>query len=80
MKDEHSSIDLSARDLNGIDVLPALQIQLIIDNGVTENKSYLAFRHAGFQLVDHRLGDDVPLLNSDAIYAGKLEGRTAGGQ
>ena len=68
---------LNTRDVDGIQVVPAIAFELVINHGVAEHKLDLTFGHAGLQFINHRLGDDVTLLDGDPVDARKLVGGTA---
>ena len=62
-----------------VGVVPAIGVEAVFHKRSAENKAHLALAHAGLQLVDHVLGDDVPLLNVNTVDTGKPE-IAAGGE
>lgn len=57
--------------LDSINIVPAFPVEGVVHNGIAQNVDDLAFCHARFQLVDHRLCDDVTLLNGKAVNTRK---------
>ncbi len=74
MKNKQAPYDFATSNLNGIDVIPSILIQGVINYWVAEDKSDLAPCHPGLELINHSLGDDVALLDSDAMHTRKSEG------
>lgn len=64
--------------LYGVNIVPAILIQLIVDHGIAKYESHLTASHARLKLVDHLLGDDVALLNRDPVNAREAQVRAAG--
>ena len=62
-------------ELNGIEIVPSISLELIVNHGIAQNKLYLALGHAGFQPINHLLGDNVSLLNGNSVYAREPECR-----
>jgi len=58
---------LFAAGLDAVDIIPAVRRESIQNERRTHDKLNLLFGHAGPQLVDHVLGDDVALLNVDLV-------------
>ena len=69
----------SAGNLDRVNVVPSISIETVVDDGIAKDKPDLATRHARPQLVDHLLGDDVALLDRDAVYSREPQ-RGTGGQ
>lgn len=67
-----------ARDVDGVDIVPAIFVQVVVDNGIAQHELNLALGHTGFQFVDHGLSDHVALLNGDSMYPRELICGTSG--
>lgn len=63
----------SATDLKTVQVVPAVLVKGIFQQGGSQNEIHLALGQAGSELVDHVLGDDVSLGNIQAVDTGKSE-------
>ncbi|MFT7243628.1 MAG: hypothetical protein ACI82A_000972 [Candidatus Azotimanducaceae bacterium] len=61
-----------AWNVYGVDVVPAIFVERVVDNWIAQDKLNLSFGHARFQLVDHGLGHHIALLNGDPVYAGEF--------
>src|SRR5690606_4969336 len=70
---EHFLGALTAAGLEAVEVVPAVLMEGVADDGGTEDEVDLLLGQAGAKLIDHFLGDDVPLRNVDAVDAGKGE-------
>src|SRR5690606_11291040 len=57
--------------LQAIQVIPAVGLEGILQQGRAHDETYLPLGHAGTQLVYHFLGDDVALLDINLIYTRK---------
>ncbi len=64
---------IATRNLDRINIVPAILIQRIVNHRVTKHESDLALAHAGLEFVDHGLGDDIALLDRNAVHARKAE-------
>src|SRR5690554_8857 len=53
-------------------VVPAVLVIGVAHQRCAHDKDNLTSGHAGFQLVDHLLGDDITLRNRDFIDSGEL--------
>ena len=66
-----------AARLQAVNIIPARLAEGVFDERRTHDKLDLAFGHAGAQLINHFLGDDVALLNVDFVDAREV-GAAAG--
>ena len=78
VQDQRASEDVTAADLDGMNVIPLLCAERVIDHRVAEDKSHLGFCHTRLESVEHLLGDHVALLNGNAVNARKAKRRACG--
>lgn len=67
-EDGHSLLGaLRAAGLHAVDIVPAVAVKGILQQGRAHNILHLATGHARAQLVHHILGDDSALLDVDFV-------------
>jgi hypothetical protein len=59
--------------LIAVHIVPAILIKRVAHQGRAHHEYHLTLGHAGSQLIDHFLRDDVALLDVDLVHAGKLQ-------
>jgi hypothetical protein len=60
--------DVTAARVAVIEVVPAVFVQLALDERLAHQELNLSPRHADLKLISHFLGDEVALMNIRAIY------------
>ena len=65
---------LNARDVDGVNIVPTIAIELIVNHGVSQHKLNLTFGHTRLELVDHGLSNNITLLHCDTVYTRELVG------
>lgn len=58
-------------ELDRVIVVPAVLLERVIHDGIAQYVSNLAARHPRAKAVDHRLGNDIALLDCDSVHARK---------
>ena len=62
---------LTATGLDAVEVVQAIGVESVADQGIAHDKPHLASGHSGLQLVYHVLRYDIALLNVDFINPGE---------
>jgi hypothetical protein len=62
---------------HAVDIVPALGCEGVDDQRRAHHEAHLALGHAGLELVDHVLRDDVALCDIDAVNTPGKPRRTA---
>ena len=59
--------------LEVVNVIPAILVEGVSHHGCAHDENYLTLGHAGAQLIDHVLGNDITLGDGDFVNARKLK-------
>ena len=62
---------------HAVEIVPALGFEGVDDQRRAHYEAHLALGHAGLQLVDHLLRDNVALRDIDPVHAGEPQAETA---